>query len=106
MKKGYEKYNYGFCSPSYEHFPQGDPNRKAKIFEVSDEEAEFIWDVLGPIAMEEDVTGYLDEDEAVVFSIKSKIIKMIEIAEPYKDKCPTFYEALVYAFENDSMLYG
>ena len=106
MKKGHSKYNIGLCSPSYEFCKCGNPNRKAKIFEVPDEEAEFIWDVLGPIAMEEDVTGYLDYDESALFAETSKIKKMIEIAEPYKDKCPTFYEALIYTLENDCILYA
>lgn len=105
MKKGHEKHDYALFIPPYEVCKSGDPNRKAKIYEVPDEEAEFIWYVLGDIAMEKGVSGYLDEDETEVFAGKTKITKMLEIAEPYKDKCPTFYEALLYALENDCSLY-
>lgn len=105
MKKGHEKYNYGlFCLP-YGFFESGELNGEYKVFRVPDEEAEFIWDVLGDIAMEKGVSGYLDEDEAEVFAGEQNIKDMLEIAEPYKDKCPTFYEALLYALENDCPLY-
>ncbi len=83
-----------------------DIKEKAKDFDVSDDEAEFIWDVIGTIAMDQDVNGYLDFHEHATFTLKSDIIKMLEITEPYKYKCPTFYEALVYCLENECTLYA